>query len=195
MRAELHRLHARLGVTTVYVTHDQVEAMTLGDRIAVMRGGRLEQVDAPETLYEAPATVFVAGFIGAPRMNLRPGRWSRADGRSVVDVLGQRLPLDVAGLAPPEGEPGEVVVGWRPEDLRWRPEAPPEWRDSFSGAVDLVEPLGSETYVTVRIGEGTLMARFPPRSGVRPGDTVELAFDTTRVHVFDARSERSLRRR
>ncbi len=119
MRVELSRLHDRFRVTTVYVTHDQVEAMTMGDRIAVMNGGRLQQADTPEALYERPANLFVAGFIGSPKMNLVPARVSSAGGRAAVDWLGQAVALDgELADAVARVEHGEVVVGLRPEDLR-----------------------------------------------------------------------------
>jgi len=195
MRAELSRLHLRLGVTTVYVTHDQVEAMTMGDRIAVMSRGRLQQVAPPETLYDEPANLFVAGFIGSPRMNLVPGRLGSGGGRPVVEALGERLPLPagVALAATPEG--GEVVVGIRPEDVRWRPEASGVGLVALRALVDVVEPLGSEAYVTARVGETSLVSRFPPRTGIREGETVELAVDPARLHLFDARTQQTLLRR
>src|SRR2546423_10043802 len=117
MRAELSRLHERFRVTTVYVTHDQVEAMTMGDRIAVMNSGRLQQVDAPETLYDNPANMFVAGFIGSPRINFLPGRLTTAQGAATVEFLGVKTSLSARAKLTADASDGEVTVGLRPEDL------------------------------------------------------------------------------
>src|SRR5438270_7573188 len=137
MRAELSRLHERFRVTTVYVTHDQVEAMTMGDRIAVMNSGRLQQVDAPETLYDNPANVFVAGFIGSPRMNFVPGRLTTAQGRHTVEFLGTRVALVSGSQLSREPAEGRVTVGIRPEDLTWKRAAPPQNTLSVPATVDV----------------------------------------------------------
>jgi multiple sugar transport system ATP-binding protein len=186
MRVELSRLHERFKRTTIYVTHDQVEAMTMGDRIAVMSNGRLQQCDTPERLYERPANLFVAGFIGAPKMNLVPGRVDSTNGAAAIAWLGQQLvvggkPVAVALAA---AGAGEVTVGLRPEDLRWSEDAPPSCSSRLQALAEVVEPVGSETYVVARVGEASLTARFPPRSGVQPGDRVDLAFDPDHIHVF-----------
>ena len=185
MRVELSRLHDRFRATTVYVTHDQVEAMTMGDRIAVMSGGRMQQCDTPERLYERPANLFVAGFIGAPKMNLVSGGVGSADGSPVVRWLGQHVPLEgemkraISSL-----DVQEVIVGLRPEDLRWARDAPESCSARLSAVAEVVEPVGSETYVVARVGESALTARFPSRSGASSGDQVDLAFDPTHLHVF-----------
>ena len=192
MRAELSRLHHRFRVTTMYVTHDQVEAMTMGDRIAVMNLGRLQQVDAPETLYDNPANVFVAGFIGSPRMNFVPGKLTDDGGRTAVEFLGVTTPL--AAEAKLAGEPGsgEVTVGIRPEDLVWRKAAGADRTHFVKAQVDVVEPMGHEAYVTAVCAGETVTSRFPPRSGVRTGEQVELALNPARLHLFDARSGDSI---
>src|SRR5438034_5617441 len=148
MRAELSRLHQRFRVTTVYVTHDQVEAMTMGDRIAVMNNGRLQQVDAPETLYDNPANVFVAGFIGSPRMNFVRGTLPTTRGLAAVEVLGVTTPLSWRAKLTAETADAAVTGGLRPEDLMWRRAAPPESTLTLSAEVDVVEPMGHEAYVT-----------------------------------------------
>src|SRR5437773_7713206 len=125
MRAELSRLHERFRVTTLYVTHDQVEAMTMGDRIAVMNSGRLQQVDAPETLYDNPANIFVAGFIGSPRMNFVPGRLAASDGRTSVAFLGITTPLGTGSCLTGAASDGEVTVGIWTGARMWRPPAGP----------------------------------------------------------------------
>jgi multiple sugar transport system ATP-binding protein len=183
MRMELGHLHKRFGVTTVYVTHDQVEAMTMGDRIAVMSEGRLQQVDTPEALYDNPATLFVATFIGSPKMNVVQAHLTtdRDDG-VVVECLDARLPVDRTRLL--SGARGDVLLGIRPEDIAWKPIS--DWSGvCLLAEVDLVEPMGHEAYVRVLVGATPLVTRFPPRSGVRSRDQVELMLDGSRIHLFD----------
>jgi multiple sugar transport system ATP-binding protein len=189
MRAEIGHLHDRFGVTTVYVTHDQVEAMTMGDRIAVMSRGRLEQVDTPEVLYDNPATLFVGTFIGSPKMNVVSGLLTTdEDGGTAVECLGSSIPVESARLQ--AGAGGPVFVGMRPEDVGWREAGAPGI--PFSAEVDLVEPMGHEVYVRVRAGDVELVTRFPPRCGVSPHDRVELCLDASRIHLFDTTTEASL---
>jgi multiple sugar transport system ATP-binding protein len=197
MRAELKRLHTRLGITTIYVTHDQVEAMTLGDRIAVMSNGKLQQLGPPQEVYDEPVNLFVAGFIGSPPMNFVRGR--AQGGR----VTAGELSLDV-------GVPdGDVAVGMRPETLVLVPDGLP----SFELLVDVVEPLGDEVMVhgsvsgtTVETGaeeeevptmlEGSrapVTARFEPGVRFRPGERVRLGVKPDRVHLFDLRTGDRLR--
>src|SRR5437660_910160 len=195
MRAELSRLHERFRVTTLYVTHDQVEAMTMGDRIAVMNSGRLQQVDAPETLYDNPANVFVAGFIGSPRMNFVPGRLATSDGETSVTFLGITTPLGAGSLLTADAETEDVTVAIRPEDLMWGPAASPDSTVRLGADVDVVEPMGHEAYVTAVCAGETVTSRFPPRSGVRTRERVELAFNPARLHLFDARSGESILQR
>jgi multiple sugar transport system ATP-binding protein len=195
MRAELSRLHQRFRVTTLYVTHDQVEAMTMGDRIAVMNNGRLQQVDAPEALYDNPANMFVAGFIGSPRMNFVPGRLVEAPARTLVEFLGVKAPLAASSRLGARPEGGEVMVGIRPEDLVWRPAAPAENTLVVDADVDVVEPMGHEAYVTAVCAGETVTSRFPPRSGVKTRERVELALNPARLHLFDARSGETILRR
>ena len=194
MRAELARLHERLGITTVYVTHDQVEAMTMGTRIALMRDGVLQQVDAPEALYARPRNLFVAGFIGSPKMNLVTARVASLDGEVAIECLGLTMSLRDQVSAAVKGFGGkDLIVGLRPEDLRWAPEAPSATAVRLQGLAEVVEPLGSETLVTVVVADGyQVVARFPPRSGVQTGDRVELALDPSHLHVFDSDSGHSL---
>ena len=190
MRMELGQLHKRFGVTTVYVTHDQVEAMTMGDRIAVMSDGRLQQVDTPEALYDNPATLFVATFIGSPKMNVVQGRLTTdRDDSVVVECLDVRLPVDRTRLL--SGSRADVLLGIRPEDIAWKAIS------DGSGVclvaeVDLVEPMGHEAYVRVLVGATPLVTRFPPRSGVRSHDQVELMLDGNRIHLFDPTTGASL---
>jgi multiple sugar transport system ATP-binding protein len=183
MRTELGHLHRRFGITTVYVTHDQVEAMTMGDRIAVMSEGRLQQVDTPETLYDNPATLFVATFIGSPKMNVVQGRLTTDRGEgAVVECLGVRLPVDRTRLL--SGAREDVLLGIRPEDIAWRAISDGSGV-CLMAEVDLVEPMGHEAYVRVLVGATPLVTRFPPRSGVRSHDQIELILDSSRIHLFD----------
>jgi multiple sugar transport system ATP-binding protein len=207
MRAYLARLHQELGTTTLYVTHDQTEAMTMGDRVAVMRDGRLEQVDSPQALYDAPANLFVAAFIGSPAMNLLRGRLELIEGRVVAVLGGQRLVLPDEVLADRPVLGGwvdeDVVVGIRPECLRLG--------DDFALEVALVEALGSDLLVhfatdaprvTVSDAfdgeedtgfESRVTARLPPDIAVRVGDRVGLGIDLARVHFFDPETGLALR--
>lgn len=160
----------------------------MGDRIAVMNLGRLQQVDTPETLYDSPANAFVAGFIGSPRMNFVRGRLTSADRRPAVEFLGVTAPL--ASTTKLSGDPdgNEVTVGIRPEDLVWRKTAGSDDTHFVAAQVDVVEPMGHEAYVTAVCAGETVTSRFPPRSGVRTGERVELALNPARLHLFDARS-------
>jgi ABC-type sugar transport system ATPase subunit len=194
MRGELSRLHARFGITTFYVTHDQIEAMTLGSRIAVMRGGCLQQVARPEALYDEPANMFVAGFIGAPKMNFLPARLVGSGGRPCLDILSLRLDAAAFRFDASQAATTRLVVGIRPEDVRWSRQRPDASWPRLRGAIEVIEPVGSETYVTVRVQEARLLARFPPRTALQLGEEVELGLDPARIHLFDANTERTLPR-
>jgi multiple sugar transport system ATP-binding protein len=205
MRASLAQLHARLGVTTVYVTHDQTEAMTLGQRVAVMRDGRVLQVDTPTTLYSRPADLFVAGFIGTPAMNLVE---ARLDGDEVV-FGSNRLPL--AAARRPAVRDGRVVLGIRPEAFEEASLARPGL-PAIDANVTVLEELGADAHVFFSVdaapagdakaaagqaeplaGDGTLFtARVEPDTTVRVGDRVRLAVDPARFHFFDPETGRSL---
>ena len=173
MRGEIKDLHQRLRTTTVYVTHDQIEAMTMADKIVVMQAGRVEQIGTPLELYDRPANLFVAGFIGSPAMNFLPGHVDgggfRPDG---LDGTAASLPLPTrAG----DGEP--VVYGIRPEHLRLDEAGIPV-------TVQLVEPTGSETMVTARLGASTLVGAFRERIAARVGDTLRVMPDPALAHLF-----------
>ncbi|APT91215.1 sugar ABC transporter ATP-binding protein [Corynebacterium sphenisci DSM 44792] len=182
-RAQVATLQRDLGVTTVYVTHDQVEAMTMGDRVAVLDGGVLQQVAPPKELYARPGNVFVAGFIGSPAMNLRPARVAGG----AVAFGGQRIPLP-AGAAPAEG--AEVVLGVRPEDARLG-------AGGLDAEVVLVEELGADSYVYARaLGDPAAaepaIARVGAAAPPAPGTRVSLVADPARIHLFDAGDGRRL---
>jgi multiple sugar transport system ATP-binding protein len=203
MRADIKRLQGDLGVTTIYVTHDQVEAMTMGDRVAVMRKGKLQQVAPPEELYERPVNVFVGGFIGSPAMNVLQARVER--GAAIVGET--RLP--VPGLDAHEGR--DVLVGIRPESFEDAVLADGDGRPRLPGRVELRESLGSEVLIHFStagrlaatdellelaedVGDdraaerATLVGRFSPKTRVREGDTIEVAVDVDALHVFDAKT-------
>ena len=172
MRSEIKDLHQRLKVTTVYVTHDQIEAMTMADKIVVMNHGRIEQAGAPLELYDRPANLFVAGFIGSPAMNMLAGRIK--DG-SFIDGGGTHWPLPPAHA---ERDGAEVVYGIRPEHLRLDP-------NGIQTRIQVVEPTGSETQVTLRIGEISLMGAFRERIVANHGDVLAISPDLPLVHIFD----------
>ncbi len=188
MRAEIKRLHQRVGATMIYVTHDQVEAMTLGDRIAVMRKGVLQQCADPFTLYASPANVFVAGFIGSPPINFFPAKVA-ADG-AAVDASGVAIPLDAAGREALAGQRGaDVTVGVRPEDLHL--EAHPGGF-AIPATVEVREPLGNETLVHWKWAGGTLVSRVPGQSAPEVGAKATLHGALAKLHFFDAKTERAL---
>jgi multiple sugar transport system ATP-binding protein len=188
MRREIASLQHRLGVTTVYVTHDQVEAMTMGDRIVVMNQGRIQQVDTPLGLYERPATLFVAGFIGSPAMNLIKGRITQTRGLTFEAPDGAfTLPVPdraASGLAAHVG--GYALAGIRPEDLSlWDADRSPAASARIPMVVAAVEPLGSETLLYGRTADQEFTARIAPRSIPKEGESLDLVVDTSRLHFFD----------
>ena len=203
MRAEITRLHHRLRTTTLYVTHDQTEAITMADRVAVMKDGTLQQLAAPAVLYDDPVNLFVAGFIGSPAMNVVTASLGPADGgtRVVASFGGHRLVVPDAVLARRPGARavvaagGEVALGIRPEDIEdaeFVPGAGPD--ELLEVTVDLAEPLGAETIVHFDAAPGApFTARLSPRSTVRAGRPVKLAVDVERLHLFDPVSGHSLR--
>jgi len=188
-RGEIKRLQQDVRTTTVYVTHDQVEAMTMGDRIAVMNDGRLEQVGTPEELYERPANVFVGGFIGSPAMSFITAAAEAAPGG------GTRLRAGEVDLVLPgvEGLPSEVAVGVRPECARiWDP-SHPTMAGPVAGEVSFVEALGRETFVGVHVGEDRrVVVHHDGRSTLLPGDRVEFGVLPGALRFFDAQSGQAL---
>jgi len=216
MRGEIQSLQKRLGVTTVYVTHDQVEAMTMGDRVAVLRDGVLQQVDTPSNVYDRPANLFVAGFIGSPPMNLAEATVEKANGRLAVSLGETKIPLpERSGLGEWDGR--KVVVGLRPEDLHG-PRSGSDGNVKIPAKVDRVEALGAQLLVYfnvdaplaqsagvaaalgAEIEEVTYVGRsgsefcatFEPRTGVRIGDDVSVTVDVDRLHFFDPETEDAL---
>jgi multiple sugar transport system ATP-binding protein len=186
MRSEIKRLHQRLGATIIYVTHDQVEAMTMADRIAVLSAGRVMQYDTPDRIYNHPAALFVAGFTGAPPMNLVP---CKLQGSQLSLGAGLMVGLTPSMLAQAQQKPS-LKLGLRPEKLRLAAER----ADDASAMADvvLVEPLGAETLATLRLGEVEMIARLPAGFNERPGSRVQVHWHASDLHLFDADSGASL---
>jgi len=177
VRLELKQLHRQVRGTIAYVTHDQVEAMTLGDKVVVMRSGRVHQIGPPETIYEHPADTFVATFIGSPEMNLYPGRLVRREGSLVF--LGDGFSLAMGGLKLDLPE-GEIELGVRPEDMT------PGRKGSLTveAEVEMLSNVGSEKYVHARLGRAGLTARASKEAAFQPGEIIPLAIDPARLHLF-----------
>ena len=175
MRFEIQKLHRRLGTTSLYVTHDQVEAMTLAQRMVVMNAGRAEQIGTPMEVYQNPATVFVAGFIGSPAMNFIDGR-SMDDGRIQLDGSG----VLIVPKAPAAGK--KITVGIRPEHLT--PSKPSE--ANLVGSVEVIEALGADTLLHVAVAGRTIIARLPAGTPAEVGEPIALAADRDRIYMFDA---------
>jgi multiple sugar transport system ATP-binding protein len=175
MRTEIKNLHQRLSTTTVYVTHDQIEAMTMADKIVVMHDGRVEQIGAPLELYDRPANLFVAGFIGSPAMNLLPGR---VDGGRFVGDGGVSLPLPPP--APGASAGAGTIYGLRPESMSLGGDIP--------FRVEVVEPTGSETHVMGSVGGVPVVGVFRERIAARPGEEIRVGIDAGATHLFDAGS-------
>jgi multiple sugar transport system ATP-binding protein len=176
VRLELKQLHRKIQSTIVYVTHDQVEAMTLGDKVVVMRNGKVHQIDKPETIYARPADTFVARFIGSPEMNLYQGKLAQKDGQ--YHFQGAGFSLDLGGVKPNVGE-GEVEVGIRPEDIEIN-----ESGTALRGTVEMISNIGSEKYLHVDLGNVNCTVRAPKEAAFRPGQSIFLTINPERLHIF-----------
>jgi len=191
MRAEIKRLHQRLGATIIYVTHDQVEAMTLASRIAVLRSGHVVQMDTPQQVYHRPAADFVATFIGAPAMNLVPAQQTQPllldlnPGAQPTLVLPVPAHLQAAVARLPAG--AQLRLGVRPEDLHLRRQGEADL--ALPGSLQLLEPLGAETLITVRCGQAELVARVSAAFEAAPGTPVTLHVAPQRLHLFQAEAD------
>ena len=189
MRVEIARLHRRIGATMVYVTHDQIEAMTLGQRIVVFNKGEIQQIDTPMNLYTKPVNVFVAGFLGSPAMNLLRGMLRRDSGL-YLDCGATRLPLGddaaiASRLAQHVGK--EIVVGIRPEDLRPL-DAPAPAQPSLTALLEVIEPVGNEIFLNLDLHGVELVVRTPPGALPEPGSTLKLGYALSALHFFDGQS-------
>ncbi len=196
-RAEISKLHQRLKTTFIYVTHDQTEAMTMGTRIAVMRDGLLQQIDPPKQLYDYPANMFVAGFIGSPSMNFFEARLDRANGGLVVDLGGTfRLPVPATKADTLGDHIGKnIFFGIRPEDIHdahYIPRGVSEEARIIANA-NVVEVMGSEVYAYIERDSKEFIGRFDPRSMVQTGEKIEVVIDMNKMHIFDRQTERALR--
>lgn len=195
MRTEIIKLHNQLEKTFVYVTHDQTEAMTMGDRIVVMKDGFIQQVDTPQNLYEKPDTIFVAGFIGSPQMNFADSKLVKSsDGKLAVEFAGKSMPLP-AGKGADKGLDSyvgkEVVIGIRPEDLHDEAVFLEVAKEStFTADVEIAELMGAEIYLHFNAKGNKMTARISNRSKVRSGDKVKLSLDMNKLHIFDKETEK-----
>jgi multiple sugar transport system ATP-binding protein len=197
MRAEISKLHSRLEATMVYVTHDQVEAMTMGDRIVVMRDGRIQQIDAPLNLYNSPVNQFVAGFIGSPSMNFINGRLSNNGSGLVFDEGNVQLHLPASYTDKLNDHVDqEVVLGIRPEDIH---DPDTVGKDveivEIETAVEVVEPMGSEVFLYITTGKSSFVARVDPINMPQVGQRIRLAVEVEKAHFFDKDSEDNLLQR
>jgi multiple sugar transport system ATP-binding protein len=194
-RANISKLHQQLQTTFIYVTHDQVEAMTMADRIAVMNAGVLQQIDTPQALYDHPNNLFVAGFIGSPAMNFFPGTIQKGDGRLVFDggAFKVNVPEDRNNIfGPYVGRP--IIFGIRPEDIHNPLFAPPGIKaEPVEGKVEVTELMGNEILLYVSSGEHNLVARVDPRSRYHMGDKAQVVFNMDNMHIFDKATEQAVR--
>ncbi|MDQ3812804.1 MAG: sn-glycerol-3-phosphate ABC transporter ATP-binding protein UgpC [Armatimonadota bacterium] len=195
-RAELIKLHRRLGVTTIYVTHDQVEAMTMGQRIVVMKDGLLQQVDTPLKLYHEPANLFVAGFIGTPSMNFIEAQVVKNGARPLVDTGAFQVHLPehrAKALASYVGK--SVIFGIRPEDLHDKELTPPSAGDRDNVVrmnVDVIEPMGATSIIYLNAGQETLLASVDAETKAKEGGPLDVVIDSTASHVFDKETEQAI---
>jgi len=194
MRTEIKELHQRTGTTIVYVTHDQIEAMTLADRIAVMREGEVQQFGSPQEVYDNPGNLFVAGFMGSPSMNFIPATVVRSD-----NGVGLELTNPAGSFVLPVPERAEELSGWldrklllgiRPEQITQASGEQAGSGHAFPCKVEIIEPTGPDTLVFIKLNDTKVVCRVHPGAGARPGETMELAFDGSKAVFFDPESER-----
>jgi multiple sugar transport system ATP-binding protein len=194
-RAEISKLHMQLGTTFIYVTHDQVEAMTMGTRIAVMKDGVLQQIDTPQNLYDKPDNVFVAGFIGSPSMNFFDATLTGDDSNMMLDAGAFRVKLPNEKLGAYKGHKGkQVIFGIRPEDIHDPEYSPPGVHQAIvESKVEVTELMGSEVIVYLSTKDKPFLARMDPRTKARVGNTVGVAMNMDNVHIFDKQTEKAIR--
>ena len=192
MRIEIAKLHQRLGTTIIYVTHDQTEAMTLGTRIVVMKDGIIQQVDTPQNLYEKPANLFVAGFMGSPQMNFLDATVKVDGDVAKLCIANKEIPLPPAKSKKviEGGYDGKIVTfGIRPEDVDDSEMIISASPVSFESTVRVYELLGAEVYLYLDLADFPITARVDSRTTARPGDTIKFTFDLEKIHVFDKETE------
>jgi len=191
MRSELKRLFRDIKATVIYVTHDQVEAMTMAKRIAVMRFGKIEQIAIPHEIYHRPRTRFIASFIGSPPMNFLEGTLTEKNGKSYIDLgpFSIKIPPKAAILIKEKATSSKVIFGIRPEDIVIQKERPPRQVESFACEVYVVEPLGSELLVNLNVGEDIVKVKTDPSMVVDMGEKVWTRFKKDKIHIFDSETE------
>lgn len=187
-RAQISKLHQRLQTTFIYVTHDQTEAMTMATRIAVLNKGILQQKDTPQQLYDYPANLFVAGFIGSPSMNFFDGKIVKEDGEMVVDLDSFRVTVPEDRTDPYEELVGkDIIFGIRPEDIHNPDYTPPDIiAESVDAEVDVTELMGNEIFLYLKNGDHNFVARVDPRTRVEMGDKIQVTFNMNNMHIFNA---------
>ncbi|RLG07795.1 MAG: sugar ABC transporter ATP-binding protein [Thaumarchaeota archaeon] len=193
MRAELKKLQKDLGITTIYVTHDQAEAMAMADRVAVMNQGKILQYDSPHAVYERPANIFVAGFLGSPPMNFVDANIVERDAQLILDAGFFELPLpeDLANLVREQAKGDKVVIGFRPENIILSIEKQPE--SVFQADVYVVEPMGSNLIVDLKAGDYLMKAVVPALTKLPGiGEKVWVGFPLEKIHIFDAKTEQAI---
>ncbi len=195
MRAEISKLHQNLQTTFVYVTHDQVEAMTMATRIAVIDKGVLQQLDAPQVLYDTPVNLFVAGFIGSPSMNFFPATLRKIGNKIYIEGVKYSVPIPENRTEVYEAYLGkDVVFGIRPENIHNPDFVPPNIHIEYANAtVDVTELMGNEIFLHLVLGENNFVARVDPRSKYEVGEEIKIAFDMENFHIFDAETEEAIR--
>ena len=192
MRAEISKLHQRLQTTFIYVTHDQIEAMTMGTRIVVMKDGVVQQIADPQTIYQHPSNMFVASFIGAPQMNFIDCQIVDDKSKLYVkfDENKLEIPEDKAELLREQGYINkDVVLGIRPEGIFVLEN---NSEDGFITKVDVIEMLGSETYLYLTSNSNNIIARVEPNSNVKVGNDLRIIFDNSKIHIFDKETEKAI---
>jgi len=194
-RSFISKLHQRLGTTFIYVTHDQVEAMTMGTRIAVMSVGELQQIDTPQSLYDHPANIFVAGFVGSPSMNFFDATLIEQEGKMVIQTSGFNVdvpPNRVEAYRPALGS--KVVFGVRPEDIHDPQYLPANISTTqhVNANIDVVEQMGNEKIIYLEQGSKTFIARMDPRTSAGVGQMMDVVIDMDRMHLFDGKTEKTL---
>jgi multiple sugar transport system ATP-binding protein len=195
MRGEIKRLHQEIATTMIYVTHDQIEAMTLADRIVLMRDGLIEQQGAPLDLFERPGSRFVAGFLGSPQMNFLPGKVKRVGGGCAIALAGDGMsvPLSPNRLGSDVADGLSVILGLRPEHMvRAVGGLPPEGLFRYDATIELLQPTGSRTYATFRMGSGTVVAELQAHDVSRPSEKIPIDVNLRRAAIFDAATEKAL---
>jgi len=195
MRAEISKLHQRLQTTFIYVTHDQVEAMTMATRIAVINNGILLQVDTPQNLYDTPNNLFVAGFIGSPAMNFFPSKLKKANGKLHVDAGTFSVAIPDKNAKPFQAHEGKnVIFGIRPEDIHDPNFKPANVNtENIEAQVDVTELMGNEIFLHMLSGDNSFVARIDPRSKMNVGEKAQIAIDMDNFHLFDAETEEAIR--